>query len=555
MNFRKLKIRQSFFSPRDRRGKQSSLKSLIFLLAIFIVSLAFAQSPVERKSPPDIKAPYKVAIIPVKIHSAENLGFLREGLVDMLSSRVELEGRVTVLEKGPVQKAFDQVSGEINGETAKKIGQLLEADFVVFGSLTKLGDSASLDLKIVAVKEEKPGHSVFIQAKKMEEIVASVDQLARQIDEKILGYPLKPQMAAKPAEPEKETTRGIPAIPATPGPMKAVRSAAGGEFWQSQPFPFYIKGMAVGDVDGDGRNEVVFISERKLYIYRWDGEFKPVWEKEGGRLDSYLAVDVADMDKDGKAEIFVTNIQGDRLASLVVAFKDGSFRNISSGLPWFLRVVEWGERGKVLLGQYKGSDEGFTWPIYELGWDGKTYKEIRPAEIPRIFSVYGFAPFIRGGKTQYLFIDSNFYLKAIDQKGKMVWRGQDDYGSDNYFQAKAFPGASYSDGDEWSYLNVRVLSRGDDVFIIRNISPIGQVLKRQKIYSKGIMQRLNWTGALFVETWKSSEISGYLADFQIQDVDHIKGQELIVAVNLPKEGIFSGGRNGAVMVTRLEGVQ
>jgi len=69
------------------------------------------------------------------------------------------------------------------------------------------------------------------------------------------------------------------------------------------------------------------------------------------------------------------------------------------------------------------------------------------------------------------------------------------------------------------------------------------------------MQRLNWTGALFVEAWKSSEISGYLADFQIQDVDHIKGQELIVAVNLPKEGIFSGGRNSAVMVTRLEGVQ
>jgi len=243
------------------------------------------------------------------------------------------------------------------------------------------------------------------------------------------------------------------------------------------------------------------------------------------------------------------------LASFVVAFKDGSFRNVSSGLPWFLRVVEWGERGKVLLGQYKGSDEGFTWPIYELGWDGKTYKEIRPAEIPRIFSVYGFAPFIRGGKTQYLFIDSNFYLKAIDPKGKMVWRGQDDYGSDNYFQAKPFPGSSYSDGDEWSYLNVRVLSRGDDVFIIRNISPIGQVLKRQTIYSKGIMQRLFWTGALFMEAWKSSEISGYLADFQIQDVDHVKGQELIVAVNLPKEGIFSGGRNSAVMVTRLEGVQ
>ncbi len=552
MNFRKFKIRKYFFSPHDR---QSSLKSLIFLIAIFMVPLAFAQSPVERKSLSETKVPYRVAIVPVKIHSSEDLGFLREGLTDMLSSRVELEGRVAVLEKGPVQKAFDQLSGEINGDTAKKIGQSVEADFVVFGSLTKLGDSASLDLKVVAVKEEKPGFSVFIQAKKMEEIIASVDQLARQIDEKILGYPLRPQVAAKPAEAEKEASKGIPMVPAPPGPMKAARSTAGVGFWQSQPLPFYIKGMAVGDVDGDGRNEVVLIAEKTLYIYRWDGEFKLVWKKEGGRLDQHMAVDVVDVDKDGKAEIFVTNMQGDQLASFVVAYKDGAFRTVSSNLRWFLRAVEWGGRGKVLLGQDKGFKEGFSWPIYEMGWDGKTCKDIRKADLPRIYSIYGFAPFTQGGKTTYLYVDSNFYLKAIDQKGKMIWRSRDDYGSDNYFQSMPFTQGEAGYGDEFSYLNMRVIPRGEEVFIIRNISAIGQVLKRQKYYTKGIMQRLSWTGALFVETWKSPEISGYLADFQIQDVDHERGEELIVAVNLPKESMFSFEKNSALMVGRLQGDQ
>ncbi len=562
--FMAVKKRKSVFPARHRQGRKSSLKSLIFILGmIFLVTLAFAQSPAEQKSPSPPKLPHKVAILPVKIHSAENLGFMQEGLLDMLSSRVDLEGRVAVLEKGPVKKAFDQVSGEMSVETAKKIGQLLEADFVVFGSLTKLGDSSSLDLKVVGVKEEKPGSSVFIQAKKMEEIIASVDQLARQIDEKILGYPLRPQVAAKPGEVEKEATKGIPAIPAMPpaaGPIK-VRETVGTGFWQSQPFPFHIKGMAVGDVDGDGRNEVVLISEKKLHIYRWDGEFKRVWEKDGGKLDNYLAVDVADIDKDGKAEIFVTNIAGDRLASFVVAFKDGSFRTVSSGLDWFLRVVEWGGKGKVLLGQSKGSTEGFMWPIYEMGWDGKTYKDVRKADLPRIYSVYGFSPVVHGGNTEYLFIDFNFYLKALDKKGKMVWRGRDDYGSENYFQSKAFyrtsgyESTTYEDGDEFSYVNVRVIPRGEDVFIIRNISPIGQFLKRQKYYNRGIMQRLNWTGALFMETWKSPEISGYLADFQIQDVDNNRETDLIVAVNLPKENMFSFARNSALMVSRLQGVQ
>ena len=41
------------------------------------------------------------------------------------------------------------MEGEIDCRKAKKLGAQLEVDYVVFGSLTKLGDSASLDLKVV----------------------------------------------------------------------------------------------------------------------------------------------------------------------------------------------------------------------------------------------------------------------------------------------------------------------------------------------------------------------------------------------------------------------
>jgi hypothetical protein len=560
MKFLGFKSRKLVFPTRQQGGKNSSLKLLIYIMGmVFLASWVFAQSPAERPSSLPGKLPYRVAILPVKINSPENLGFMQEGLLDMLSSRVELEGRVAVLEKGPVKKALDQVHGEMSGENAKRVGELLEADFVIFGSLTKLGDSASLDLKVVGVKEEKPGFSVFVQAKKMEEIVASVDELARQIDEKILGYSLKPQVAAKPAEPEKQATKGIPAVPGIPGPMKAGRGLARSELWQSQPFPFHMRGMAVGDVDGDGRNEVVVIGDKNLNIYRWDGEFKLVWKREGGRIDEYMAVDVADMDKDGRAEIFVTNLQGDRLSSFVVAHKEGSFRTVSSGLDWFLRVVEWGAKGKVLLGQNKGRNEGFAWPIYEMGWEGKTYKDMRKADLPKIFSIYGFAPFIREGKIYYLSIDANFRLQALDQKGKMVWRGRDDYGSDLSFLGKpvtiAERGSQGEQGDEYSYVNVRVIPRGEEVFIIRNISPVGQLLKRSTYYNRGVMQRLVWTGALFVESWQSPEISGYLADFQIEDVDNTREQKLIVAVNLPKETMFSTEKNSALIVSPVQGAQ
>jgi len=553
-----LKIKQYFFSSPHDRGRRSSLKLLIFILGmIFLVSFAFAQSPAERQTSPKVKLPHKVAILPVKIHSPENLAFMQEGLVDMISSRVELEGRVAVLEKGPVKKAYDQVSGEMNLENARKLGHMLEADFVVFGSLTKLGDSASFDLKVVDVKKEDPGSSVFVQAKKMEEIIARVDDLARKIDEKILGYSLKPQVAERPAEAAKEIG-GFPTIPAVSGSIKMGRGVSGGEFWQSQPFPFQLMGMAVGDVDADGRNEVVLIGEKNLYIYRWEKEFKLLWKREGGKLDQYLVVDVADMDQDGKAEIFVTNIQGEKLSSFVVAFKDGAFRTVASGLDWFLRVVEWGEKGTVLLGQQKGYKIGFDRAIYEMGRDGKKYKEIRRADLPKVFSIYGFTPFTHDGKTDYFFIDSDYRLKLMGANGKVTWSSRDDYGSNNVFQAKPLivgPGYRFEDADELAYVNVRVIPRGRDILVIRNISSTGQLLMRTKSYSKGEIQILTWTGAMFMASWKSQEIQGYLADFQIQDVDKEKGKELIVAINLPTEGFLSGGKNSALMVSRIEGVQ
>jgi len=541
-------------------GRLSSLKSLIFILGmiIFISFPAAAQTPAERQASLKGKLPFKVAVLPVTIHSPENLDFMRAGLLDMLSSRIELEGRVSVLEKGAVKKALPQAQGEMDIENARKIGHELGVDFVVFGSLTKLGDSASLDLKVLEIKEEKPPSSVFVQANKMEEIIARVDDLARKVDEKILGYPLSPPVAEKTGERPREMA-GIPAPPIGFQPPVPARIVAGGEFWQSQPFPIKIKGMAVGDLDGDGLNEVALIDERHLWIYRWEKtEFRVLRKFDGARLDKYLAVDVGDIDKDGKAEIFVTNIQGERLSSFVVAFKDGAFRKVATNLDWFLRVVEWGERGPVLLGQQKGYKAGFEWPIYEMGWDGKRYKEIRKAEIPKVFSIYGFTPFIRDGKTEYIFIDSNFQLKLMDEKGKVVWRGKDDYGSDIEFQTKPLvvgPGQRFEDADEWAYVNVRVIPKGKEILIIRNISATGQFFRRGKSYTKGEVQVLTWTGALFMVNWKSREIPGYLADFQFQDVDGEKGKELIVAVILPKESFFSGESNSALMVSRVEGIQ
>jgi len=568
----------------------SSLKLFIFILSIALfVPWALAQAPKVPQPAQKASGPFKVALLPLTIHSPENLEYMREGMNAMFSSRVELEGRVTVLEGAAVKKALSEVSGEIDSETAQKLGETLGADFVVFGSLTKLGDSSSVDLKVVDVKGEKPASSVYVQARKMEEIIAQVDVLARKIDEKILGYSISPAVAEKPPEPSRQAAVVVPppvfapaAPPASAAPQAppAAQQATSsslppvfgggsapspsmgkgmvvGEFSRSEPFKYKVKGMAMGDFDGDGRIEIAIIEERKLHIYRWENEFKLLKEFSGKDLDQYLAVDAADINKDGKAEIFVTNfpeapnMPGFRLTSFVVAFRDGDYRIVASEIDWFLRVVEWPGKGPVLLGQKKGENKSFTGPIYEMGWDGKRYKELRKIDLPRLFCPYGFAPFTYEGKTYYAFIDADFYLKVLDEKGKQIWRSSAYYPTDNPFTAKAWdPGADR--GDEIAFVNVRVLAQGADLILIRNISPVSDLFKQAKAFSGGEIQILTWTGGLFMERWKSKEISGYVADIQIQDFDNVPGKEMVAVVNLPKESALSSNANSALIVSRVQ---
>lgn len=560
----------------------SSLKILIFFI---LVSCGFVwgESPAlgQKVDSQEGKPAIKVAILPVVIYSPEKLEYLKEGLWDMLSSRIELAGRVAVLEKGTVKKALESISGEMNTEKAKEVGRSLGADFVVFGSLTKLGDSSSLDLRVVDVTGKKSPSPVYVQTKKMEEMIAQVDDLARRVDENILGYPLRPPEAARAAAPA--AAAGAAALAAAPAPKAEVSKEAAvapgaipglrpmfhqgtqggarfGEFFQSLPFSFQVKGMSIGDLDGDGRNEVAMISDRDLWIYRWENnQFKMLQKIEGSGLANHLGVDAADMDGDGKEEIYVTslprraNSAENRLSSFVVAYRGGKFQTVAANLDWFLRVVDWG-RKKVLLGQRKAYQEAFEDAIYEMRWDGKALKEMRRAKTPKGCTVFGLAPFEYQGQLYFAFIDHMTRLKVADAAGKTLWRGEVKYGSKNSFQSKpALKAEAYYEGDEMVFVNVRLIPQGNEIILIRNLSPVGDIFKGQKVFSGAEIQNLAWTGAMFMEKWKSPEISGYVADIQIGDFNGDRTRELVAAVNLPWESIFSGSAGSALMISRMGG--
>ena len=143
------------------------------------------------------KAPLKVAVFPFQVYSKEKLDYLREGISDMLLTRMEQDKEIQTIDKPLLKEMLSQRKGEVDERAARELGAELGADFAVVGSLTKIGSSASLDAVIVDTLGEKDNQHVFVQCDAMEAVNAKINLLARRLDLKILEKELLATLAIK----------------------------------------------------------------------------------------------------------------------------------------------------------------------------------------------------------------------------------------------------------------------------------------------------------------------------------------------------------------------
>ena len=105
--------------------------------------------------------PERVALLPFKINAEKDLTFLQNGIFDMLSSRLADPGKVVVLSRAEIDTALAGTIGPQDEATARKLGQTLSANYVLFGSLTMFGDSLSIDAKMTDVSGAETAGGCF----------------------------------------------------------------------------------------------------------------------------------------------------------------------------------------------------------------------------------------------------------------------------------------------------------------------------------------------------------------------------------------------------------
>ncbi len=509
--------------------------SLCLFLALILTlpSLSIAQTRDPNKV-------YKVAILPFMIYSQENLDYLREGINDILTSRITVQDRIVVIDRSLVERAlYEERPTRLDEAAATKIGMRVGADYIVLGSITKVGNYISLDARMICLTEEKPPLTAFTQHKGIDDVMVKIGDFAQDIGFKILG---------------RRITAGRPGDLRQKGGSIERLGRDSIDFKKSQTFGFEIKGLDIGDVDGDGKNEVVIMDDHDLYVFKYDGEKLTLFKKiEQGYEHNFLTLDVADVNHNGHAEIIVTSIVDDNLRSFILEFEEGKFRKIAEKAGWFFRVLEHPKEGPTLMGQRMGGEGILTGPIYKFVWKKKSFEKGPKMPFPKETKIFGTTiADIRGkGKPEIISFNQLNQLTIVSEDGKTQWRSRDSFGGTSTFydtRKKADPVYRPGDAPSWrTYIPGRILIRdlnGDGIpqlIVNKNEFTTGRFFERVRSYEKGEIVNLVWEEDRLIPNWKTREIDGYIADYQVKDADNDGEVELVVAVVSPAPSMTDEG--------------
>jgi cell division septation protein DedD len=408
--------------------------------------------------PANAGEPKRVALLPLRVNTDNELLYLRDGIYEMLSSRLFVPEGINPLSRQTVMRLIPAPPTQVTEASARDLARRLGADYVVFGSATLLGRGISLDLKTTDAAGSRPMKSFFDQAEETAGVIACIDRLAADIRNWMLERPpaVRAVAAETRAAPDRTPDSGDPQqhpeemfrqdlarrsngtagmASETLGPEAALPTR---ELFVSSD---RLQGVALGDVDGDGRVEVVAVtSSRVLVLGRRPDGLRQLYEfGEGGRRFN-VGVDIADIDGNGLPEVFVTALaaNGRSPQSFVLEFAKGMLRKKVETAPWYFRVGRMPGRGQVLLGQEpsQGSPPNASGGIFEMGWRKDRYEPEKRVLSSAGFNILGLACgwTAEDGRGVLTALDPENRIRVYDTDGKELWRSA-------YAYAGALPAA------------------------------------------------------------------------------------------------------------------
>jgi TolB-like protein len=519
----------------------------------------------------------RLAIVPFHVHAAEDLEYIQSGLGALLPPRISLPGKISVLDPGAVRQALTEKSAGHTLDEEVALARTLGADFVLTGSLTKIGEIVSIDALVIDVTAPDTSTPVSVQSNGFETLIPEIQALARQVQQRILDGPPQPVRTLETAPPARMTAAAQPPAAAapsvaeeplheTPPPAReTARTPPAADFDPARPVfaptpsagheiihpPFIC--LAAGDTTGDSRVELLVADPSVVRVYKVTHsalELRASIPTKTGETIVY--VEMFDLNGNGRGEIYVSS-HGDRGAnSFVVEYSDGEYRRVAESLPWFFHSYTLPGGSAALLGHTPGTESAFAGVVHRFAWKNGELIEREEVPLPGGVALFGSAwgDITGDGRLESVsfskgFLSARYHLKVFSQTGRLKWNDPHDLGGSANSIVRFKVGTSL---EQTEYIPLRVycedLNRDSrtDIIVARNSKKGRGFLRRLATYNQGEMVCLHWDGSDLVTNWSSGTMEGYISDYLLTDIDGDGIKDLVV-LSVSHQGFFGKAAN------------
>ena len=401
--------------------------------------------------------------------------------------------------------------------------------------LRRLGEAAAADLLLLARIEPGAVPQVALDVRSLRTGTSLGELRERWPAAAAAPAPAPAPRAAAPGP------AGGAAVPTStpPAPAQAPATTPAEGEYTVRDLPGPVKALAAGNLLGEGKTEVVISDGSRISVYRWE-EASLAWRWEeagkGGRL--ILSLDAGDLDGDGRSEVVVTSVRQGRVRSEVRRWLNGSLAVAGSLDGVYLRLARRPQGGVALLGQRSGVADFLAGRVEEYRWSGKAPERIDGSALPGGVDIFGLALAPVGGNVAYYSLDRQGLLHARTAQGKSVWRSARPYGG--YPPPAREPFAMATVEIEAFEESARIFqgrllaeasAGGVRLAVPRNFSDSPFLLVRQRILGQGEVVILEGPGESPAEARRSQPFEGYVADIAPLGVDGGGVAGFFIAVN------------------------
>lgn len=518
--------------------------------------------------------PYRLAIIPFTFDTIYDLSSLKNEIFDTLFTRLSKKDTVIVISLDDIEKEIDSSENYNSKNKALMIGEKLQADYVISGSLTTAGKNITISLNLIDVSGIMPLQNYNFDIQEPEQVLPQITRFASNISGQILNVETDTQLLSEKKDEEisvKEDTVKILKTDSKPGKTEDIKSSQDDTYftkepWTSEILNVGIIGMTLGDVDNDGKTEIVIVTPKMVQTFRYvDGKIIKVADIHKIHFRYPVGIDVADINGNGFEEIFVTALDNykNAVTSFVLEYDGSKYNIIAKNFNSYFRVVTLMDNTAILLGQKHRRNAPYKGKICKLNWntskrtrtrkqgeqDEKSLKTKRNSlkytpekQIlpPAGVNVLGLAYGKITNKEQNLIAAYDEYnnINVINNTGEKIWESREKYsGNTLYYQIDE----GTSTDKKRKFLPVRIVINDinrdgvNDLIAVKNYEIARNILGSFKFYNKHHIEILTWDGVSLVTKFKTGIIYGFVRDFTIGDLDNDGKDELIVAV-IKREG-------------------